>query len=178
MAHAPSLFIYSNNALPFASLVQRPKIQMQAFNLFKTHQAHLAGRAHVCIPISNSPLSDPLRSSPHHQWSVSHARDHKEGSTFSVPPSTGTACTINNYYKTNAHKSQKQAITHSHCASLSKCVIFTHHHGRAMLLATCLCSFFLAEKGSPSFKKKERKTTLPGWSTKGLQNPFWIYFRK
>ena len=46
------------------------------------------------------------------------------------------------------------------CAPSRQCVILTHHHGRAMLLATCPCSFFMAEKGSPSSQKNKRKISL------------------
>lgn len=49
------------------------------------------------------------------------------------------------------------------CAPFRQCVILTHHHGRAVLLATCPCSFFMAEKGSPSSQKMNGKN-LPGWS--------------
>ena len=46
--------------------------------------------------------------------------------------------------------------------TIRQCVILTHHHGRAMLLATYPCSFLMAEKGSPSFWKWMEKTSLSG----------------
>ena len=47
------------------------------------------------------------------------------------------------------------------CAPSRQCVILTHH-GRAMLLATCPCSFFMAEKGSPHLRKIKGKFSS-GW---------------
>lgn len=84
MADVPSIFTYSNDALPFASLVQQPKNLNSSTNFSKTHQTRLAGRAHVFIHVFNSLLSTPLKPSSHHQWRASRAWDHKEFSPLLI----------------------------------------------------------------------------------------------
>ena len=44
-----------------------------------------------------------------------------------------------------------------HCAPFHQCVILTHHHGRAMLLATCPCSLLMAERGPPHLENERKK---------------------
>ena len=67
-----------------------------------------------------------------------------------------------------------QAIPTSLCITQQVCHLYPPPWW-AMLLATCPCSFFLAEKGSPSFQNNERKATLPGGPQRGLQ--FHIFSR-